>query len=202
MKILKRGAEAVIYLKNEHLVKERVKKSYRISEIDLKLRKERTRKEVRLMGEARRVGIDVPSIVSVNEKENKIIMEYLVGERLKEFFERADNKAKEIAKKLGNAVGTMHFNGIVHGDLTTSNMILKNNKVYFIDFGLGEFSRRIEDLATDLEVLREAFKSTHFKYLNVLWESFIKGYRQTNTNWEEVLKALENIEKRGRYIRR
>jgi len=96
----------------------------------------------------------------------------------------------------------MHKNGIVHGDLTTSNMILKNNKIYFIDFGLGEFSKRIENFAIDLSVLKEAFKSTHFKHLNLLWQSFIKGYKQTNDKSKEVLESLNEIEKRGRYVKR
>jgi Kae1-associated kinase Bud32 len=81
-------------------------------------------------------------------------------------------------------------------------MILKDDRIYFIDFGLGDFSKRIENQAVDLSVLREAFKSTHFKYLNILWESFIKGYKQTNNNFNKVLDTLNDIEKRGRYVKR
>ena len=99
-------------------------------------------------------------------------------------------------------MGLLHRNGIVHGDLTTSNMILKDDEVYFIDFGLGENTQRVESLATDLSVLKEAFKSTHFKYLNLLWNSFIEGYKRTNDNFNKVLETLNDIEKRGRYVRR
>ena len=201
MKIIKRGAEAVLYIEDNKLVKERIKKSYRISQIDEKLRRERTRKEVKLMTEARRAGIDVPRIISVNENNHKIVMEFIDGKRLKELLNETKERER-IAGKLGNIVGMMHKGGIVHGDLTTSNMIFKDDKIFLIDFGLGEFSNRIENMGTDLEVLKEAFKSTHFRYLNVLWESFIKGYRQTNTNWEKVLDSLEDIEKRGRYVKR
>jgi len=203
MKIIKRGAEAVIYLSNDNLIKERIKKGYRISEIDLKLRKERTRKEVKLMSEVRRIGVNVPNIIEVDEKSNKIVMKFIDGYRLKELLNETSAKIQEqLAEEMGKSVGLMHSNGIVHGDLTTSNMILKDKKIYFIDFGLGEFSKRIEDLATDLSVLKEAFKSTHFKHLSLLWQSFIKGYNQTNTKSEEVLGKLEEIEKRGRYVRR
>jgi len=203
MKIIKRGAEAVLFLDNDNLVKERVKKSYRIPKIDLELRKDRTRKEAKLISEARRCGLETPKIISIDEKDCKIVMDFIDGKRLKEFFnESNDEKRKEVSEMLGKDIGLLHKNGIVHGDLTTSNMILKENKIFFIDFGLGEFSKRIEDLATDLSVLKEAFKSTHFKYLNLLWQSFIKGYNQTNDKSKEVLESLEEIEKRGRYVKR
>ena len=203
MKIIKRGAEAVLYLENGQLVKERLKKSYRLPEIDVKLRKLRTRKEGKLLSEARRVGVETPKIFSIDEQGFKINMEFIDGKRLKEFFNDAnDVKRKKVAEDVGKLVGLLHNNGIVHGDLTTSNMILKDDKIYFIDFGLGEFSKRVEDLATDLSVLKEAFKSTHFKYLDLLWGSFIKGYKQANDNFNKVLDTLNNIEKRGRYVKR
>ena len=203
MRIIRRGAESIIYLDDSQLVKERIKKSYRLKEIDEKLRKLRTRKEAKLLNEAKRVGVETPKIFSVDEKGFKIIMEFIDGKRLKEFLNETDDKnRKGVAEELGKAVGLLHKNGIVHGDLTTSNMILKDDKIFFIDFGLGDFSNRIEDLATDLSVLKEAFKSTHFKYLDILWESFIKGYKLTNDKFNKVLDTLNDIEKRGRYVKR
>ena len=203
MKIIKRGAEAILYLENNHLVKERIKKSYRVSQIDEKLRKFRTRKEAKLISRAKRCGVKTPNIISVDENNFKINMEFIDGKRLKEFLNETDDKnRKETAEKLGKSIGLLHDHGIVHGDLTTSNMILKDNKIFFIDFGLGEFSRRIENQAVDLSVLKEAFKSTHFKHLNLLWESFIKGYKQKNDNFNKVLDTLNDIEKRGRYVKR
>jgi len=203
MKIIKRGAEAILYLQDKTLVKERVKKSYRLPQIDIELRSNRTKKEAKLISEARRCGISVPRIISVDEKNNKIIMDFVDGERLKEYLNETNDENRKIAaENIGISVGLLHQNGIVHGDLTTSNMILKGEKIFFIDFGLGEFSKRIENFATDLSVLKEAFKSTHFKYLNLLWENFIKGYKQTNRNFNKVLETLDNIEKRGRYVKR
>jgi len=149
MKIIKRGAEAILYLENEKLVKERIKKGYRLPQIDTELRINRTKKEARLISEARRCGISTPRIISTDEENNKIIMEFIDGKRLKEFFnETSDEERSRIAEKVGKSVGILHKNGIVHGDLTTSNMILKDGKVFFIDFGLGEFSKRIENLKT------------------------------------------------------
>jgi TP53 regulating kinase-like protein len=201
--IIKRGAEAVISLDDGRIVKDRIKKSYRLAQIDEKLRKQRTRKEASLLLQAKRAGINVPDVIGISEKDFKITMENIEGKRLKEFLNETDDKnRKSVAEIVGKSVGLLHKTGIVHGDLTTSNMILKNGNVYLIDFGLGYCSRRLENQAIDLSVFKEALKSTHYAYLNVLWESFIKGYRQTNDNFNKVLDALNGIEKRGRYVER
>lgn len=206
-KIIARGAEAVLYRERfdsqEALVKERIRKSYRLHEIDSELRLQRTRREARLLSEARRCGVITPKVFAVDEKGFKIIMEFVEGKRLKEFFNEVQEKeAADIAEKIGRQIGTLHGGGIVHGDLTTSNMILKEGKIYFIDFGLGEFSQRIENFATDLSVLKEAIKSTHFRRLDLLWSNIVKGYKSANLNSESVLKRMEEIEKRGRYAKR
>lgn len=206
-KIIARGAEAILYKEKadgqDALAKERVKKSYRLPEIDSELRLQRTKREARLLSEARRSGVLTPKVLEVDEKNRKIIMEFIGGKRLKEFFNEApEEKAADIAEKTGAQIALLHSGGIVHGDLTTSNMILKEGKIYFIDFGLGEVSQRIEDFATDLSVLKEALKSTHFARLELLWGNIVKGYKSANPNSEQVLKRMEEIEKRGRYAKR
>ena len=205
MQILYRGAESIIYLdtldKQQVLVKERIKKNYRIQQIDDKLRITRTRKEVKLLTEARKFGVWTPKILQVDEKNNKIIMEFIDGKRMKEFLNSTDvNTVKKICFQIGNLIGKLHSNGIVHGDLTTSNMLLKDDKIFFIDFGLGEFSKRIEDFGVDLNLLQEALKSTHFKILDVCWDSIIEGYKKENMDADKVLKQIEKIEKRARYM--
>ncbi|MEM5772912.1 MAG: KEOPS complex kinase/ATPase Bud32 [Candidatus Aenigmatarchaeota archaeon] len=205
--ILKQGAEAVLYLSEienkKVLVKERIKKNYRIDQIDIKLRKERTRKEVKLLTEARKVGVLTPKIFEVDYKNFKIVMEFIEGERLKEFFSRADEKTiKKISFEVGRLIGKLHSAGIIHGDLTTSNMILKDDQIYFIDFGLGFFSKKIEDQGVDLNLLFEALKATHFKILSLCWENIVKGYKQEYKNAEQVLKKVEEIEARARYAER
>lgn len=205
MDIIKRGAEAILYLDEyegaQILVKERIKKGYRIPELDMRIRSIRTRSEARLIEAARRCGVPAPIVFHVNDF--KIIMEYIKGKRLKEFFDRCnENDMKEIAYKIGRLCNRLHTNEIIHGDLTTSNMILRDNDIVFIDFGLGFFSRCAEDMATDLSVLKEAITSTHFMFLNIIWENIIEGYKQENPRAEEVLKTLAQIEKRGRYVKR
>jgi Kae1-associated kinase Bud32 len=207
MQIIKRGAEAILYLDNfedqQVLVKERIKKNYRINQIDESIRKTRTRGEVKLLTEARKVGVLTPKIFSVDEKNHKITMEFIGGTRIKELLYTADKKTvTKVCLEIGKLVGKLHSAGIIHGDLTTSNMILKENQIYFIDFGLGSFSKKIEDQGTDLNLLYEALKSTHFKILKLCWNNILKGYKQEYKDSDKVLKRIEDIEKRARYAKR
>jgi len=206
-KELFRGAESVIYLDRfddqQALVKERIKKTYRINQIDDRLRKIRTKEEVKLLTEARKIGVPTPKILHVDYENHRIIMEFLGGKRLKEFLMEADeNTIKSTCFEIGKLVGKLHAAGIVHGDLTTSNMILEKGQICFIDFGLGLFSKRIEDQGIDLNLLFEALRSTHFKILNISWENILKGYRQEYKNAEQVLKKVKEIENRARYVER
>jgi TP53 regulating kinase-like protein len=98
---------------------------------------------------------------------------------------------------LGENIAVLHQNDIIHGDLTTSNMILKNNKIYFIDFGLGFQSARIEDKAVDLHLLRQALESKHFKHWQTLFDAVLLGYKKLGN--EAVLLQLKKVESRGRY---
>jgi len=200
MKIIGRGAEAVLYMENGNLIKERIKKGYRTEEIDQRLRKRRTKLESKILSRARRVGVPTPSVF--NTGDYKIEMEFIEGERLKELLQKVSSKErKELALEIGQLVGKLHSSGIIHGDLTTSNMIFRD-KIYFIDFGLAFHSSSIEDQAIDLHLLHQAYQSTHFQNLEELWGFTVKGYKETFKGWEAVLKRLEQIRKRGRYTKR
>lgn len=204
MRVLKRGAEAILYLENEKvLVKERVKKNYRLDEIDSFLRKFRTRREVKLLREARKIGVCTPTIFEVDEKNGIIKMEFVDGILLKSYLEKEEKeKIEEVCVKVGRAIGKMHSFNLIHGDPTTSNMILKNSKIYFIDFGLGFFSNRIEDKAVDLRLLHDSINATHPKILEICWRNIIKGYKAEFKNAKEVLDRFEEIKKRVRYAKR
>ena len=118
----------------------------------------------------------------------------------------SEKKALNVCKKIGKSISKIHDIDIIHGDLTTSNMILKKknkkeNKVYFIDFGLSFHSHRIEDKAVDLHLLRQAFESKHFKRWDKYFKAVISSYKKSN-HARDVLKQLEKVEMRGRYKRK
>jgi len=219
------GAEAVIYRAERAIVKDRIKKSYRISALDTNIRLSRTKNEAKLLTAARRAGVLTPQILEVSETIIK--MENIEGELVKETLSKPASsdinasktninckagKASKLAYNIGQNIAKLHSAGIVHGDLTTSNMIVRNNEaepassditrakgeLVIIDFGLGFFSKRQEDYAQDLAVLKEALKSTHYEIFDSLWKNIISGYKWQDSN--NVFKVLESIEKRGRYI--
>jgi len=196
--IVAQGAEAILYREEDILIKERIKKGYRIKEIDEKLRKRRTRSEARLLREARRLGIAAPNVI--DESEFLIKMSFIRGERIKEILD--EDNYQDIGEKIAKAVVILHDHDIIHGDLTTSNMILKTNEIYFIDFGLGFHSNRVEDKAVDLYLLHQALESTHFNVLEEVWEIILKTYEENSKEAEKIIKTLAEIEKRGRYRKR
>jgi TP53 regulating kinase-like protein len=196
--IIQRGAEAIIYLRQGKVVKERIPKGYRIPELDRKIRKGRTRGEHKLMERARNEGVKVP--VTGIEGDFSLVMDRLEGDRLKDLLNSMERKERtEVCGKIGKMVAELHSGGIMHGDLTTSNMILSNGEVYLIDFGLGKFSEKVEDQAVDLFLLYEALKSTHFLFLEECWKGILKSYSRGYGRAKEVAKRIEKIKKRRRY---
>ncbi len=203
MEPFRRGAEAEIYrgkwLERQVIFKRRVPKGYRNEEIDQKLREARTKLEVKLIIEARALGLSTPIIFDVDTKESQITMEFIEGKRLKDVLPSVSDKEKiELCRRIGECAGILHKNDIVHGDLTTSNMILKDGKIYFIDFSLGEKSAEIEVKGVDLHLLMEAFESTHSEIIE-MFEHVLEGYKSVYDDGKKVIKKVKEIEKRGRY---
>jgi len=197
-RIIQQGAEAIILKDKNNIIKKRIKKSYRIQELDEKIRKLRTRSETKLLKKASEI-VSVPNISESDEKTKEIIMDFIEGKKLSDNLDKFSKKEQlKICKNLGKEVSKLHSKDIIHGDLTTSNMILKSDEIFFIDFGLGFISHKYEDKAVDLHLLRQALEAKHFKYWQDLFKKVIKGY----SNYKEskiVLERLKAVEKRGRY---
>ena len=203
VELLKRGAEAEIHLSEwrdrKVVIKKRIPKTYRKEEIDRRLREARTKLEAKLISEARGIGVSTPIIYDVDTMNSQIMMEYVEGERIKEALHHVDReKQQSLCIDIGRCVGKFHKNDLIHGDLTTSNMILKNNKIYFIDFSLGGKSKEIEAKGVDLHLLSEAFESTHSEILE-MFDYVLEGYQEEYDDAKTVIKKVKEIEKRGRY---
>ena len=197
MKIIKQGAEAIIKLSKNKIIKERIKKNYRIKEIDEKLRKFRTKRESNILKKA--VFVNVPKVYNTNEKDMIIEMEYIKGILLKDFLNKNNlNEILKISNMLGNNIAQLHDHEIIHGDLTTTNLILKDDKVYFIDFGLAFISHKSEDKAVDLYLLKQALTSSFPQISEQMFNIILQSYH-THKQHHEVLERLKKVEKRGRY---
>ncbi len=203
-KIIYQGAEAKIviseYLGRKVIQKKRLHKRYRIREIDEQLISSRTREEAKLIAAARRQGVAVPIIYDIDLKQGVITMEYLDGSRVKDIFNSLDEEdRKKLCYKIGESIAKLHNGDIIHGDITTSNMILYENRIHFIDFGLGEINSEIEAKGVDLHLLMEAIASTHARYIDS-FDYVMQGYQDFyKGDIAEIRKKIDEIIKRGRY---
>lgn len=196
-KIIAQGAEAKIILSNNLIIKDRVKKSYRLNQLDESIRRRRTKAEKKLLGRASKI-INTPKVLE-SQKDNQIVMEFIEGDRLSEHLNKFKSEAqKKTCEQIGKEIAKLHDADIIHGDLTTSNMILKQNKVYLIDFGLGFESLKNEDKAVDLHLLKQALEAKHFQNWEELWKEVEKGYKFSKKS-NQILEQLKKVESRGRY---
>jgi len=206
--LLKKGAEASLFLASWHgrkvIVKARLPKRYRPSELDAKIRGYRTTHEPQLMHEAKKAGVPTPTIFLVDMKNAAITMEFVEGKQVKQVLPHVSRKEQqELCAKIGVLIGKMHRRGVVHGDLTTSNMILTGEgKIFLVDFGLGEKNRELEARGVDLHLMKRALQSTHYKFSEDCFRNVMKGYSSLlgEENAEKVFEKIREIERRGRYV--
>jgi TP53 regulating kinase-like protein len=205
-RLLTKGAEAHLYLEEWYgyrvVRKHRVPKKYRVTQLDHALRYERTIREARLLNAARQAGVRTPIVFNINSEDATIIMEYIEGDRIKELlFTLSSKERQKLFRYIGEAVAKLHRSNLCHGDLTTSNMIVHKDQVYFVDFGLGSITRSIEEYGTDLHLLRRALISTHYGYWEECFEAFKEGYQHIFGGGSlTVFRKIMEIESRGRYI--
>ena len=201
MQLIKQGAEAKLYkttyIERESVVKERQRKKYREKSLDNKILKERIRTECTLLSKAKKAGVRAPVVYKVDLKKFAITQEFISGKTLKEELLEGNN-TKEICKKAGKEIGKMHSANLIHGDLTTSNIILHNNILVFLDFGLGAISSKIEDKAVDLLVFKKTFLATHYN-IEKQWKLIEEDYSKEFKQGKQVLIHLKDVEARARY---
>jgi len=194
-KLIAQGAEAKIFLEEDKILKNRFAKSYRIKEIDEKLRSFRTRREAKILKKLEAIYFSAPKLIKNDEREN-LIIEKINGRLVKDILEKSDYK--KMCNEVGEKIAILHNNSIIHGDLTTSNMVF-NKEIYFIDFGLSFFSEKAEDKAVDLHLLKEGLESKHYKIWEECFKCALDAYKKEAKNSYDTLKRLEVVEKRGRY---
>jgi len=185
-------------------MKRRLPKKYRVLALDEQIRAYRTIHEPQLMHEAKKAGVPTPTIYLVDAKNATIVMEYIEGEQVKRLLAKvSDDERQNLCRKMGELIGKLHKNGIVHGDLTTSNMIqTSEGKIFFVDFGLGEKTKELEARGVDLHLMKRALQSTHFQFAEKCFNAVIEGYASVLGAEEvkNVLDKIREIERRGRYI--
>ena len=202
MKLLKKGAEADVFLSlwnaKKAILKIRKEKTYRNPILDKKIRKQRTIKESEIISQVKSFGITTPLIYFVDVNKCSILMQYIDGKLVRDMDEKTIEKT---CFQIGKIVGILHKNGIMHGDLTTSNFILLKNKLVLIDFGLANRTEKPDDHAIDLRLFKEILNSAHANILKESWNNFLKGYSKSigKKYCKKIIKLVAVIESRGRY---
>ena len=186
----RQGAEAVVTVADDQVIKRRVPKSYRHPGLDARLRRERTVAEARLTGEARRHGVPTPVVRDVDVAEATLTLAR-VGDR-----DLAADLTPARARTVGEHLATLHRTGVVHGDPTVRNVRIGGDRLYLIDFGLGYHSGHVEDHAMDCHVFGGSVRGTAADPDAVL-SAFERGYADAGD--DGVLARLRKIEDRGRY---
>ena len=211
-RLLHKGAEASLFFGHwfgkDAIFKQRIPKTYRIEQIDRQLRLSRTLNEARALIKVKTYGINVPQVFEIDVDSSTIIMKFINGMKLKDTISHLDHPTRtRYFFKIGVFISRLHQNGQIHGDITTSNIIISPNKdLFLIDFGLHEYSDSIEDKSVDLHLFKRVLISSHGKYFNECFNPFLEGYRseylKNNSNqYNQIIQNIKVIESRGRYIK-
>ncbi|XVE73089.1 hypothetical protein DITRI_Ditri11bG0089700 [Diplodiscus trichospermus] len=207
--LVKQGAEArvfeSVFVGKRSIIKERFSKKYRHPFLDSKLTLKRLNAEARCMTKARRLGVSTPVLYAVDPVLHTLTFEYVEGPSVKDIFLEfglkgvVQERLNDIATQIGDAIGKLHDGGLVHGDLTTSNMLIRNgtNQLVLIDFGLSFTSTLPEDKAVDLYVLERALVSMHSSCGNVM-DLILAAYKKTSRQWSSTFNKLAQVRQRGR----
>jgi TP53 regulating kinase-like protein len=202
LKLLKKGAEADIYITSwngqNSVLKIRKKKDYRVRSLDTRIRTLRTIREAKMISETKSFGIITPLVYFVDEKKCKIYLQFIPGKLIRDL---PPKQIVKTCKEIGKIVGILHKNGVMHGDLTTSNFILSRKGLAILDFGLSQKTDKIDDFAIDLRLFKEVLNSAHASVVDNAWTLFIQGYQKIlgKNMTEKIINQVLIIEKRGRY---
>jgi TP53 regulating kinase-like protein len=205
--LVRTGAEAALYQATWHgiqvMKKVRLPKPYRLPQLDRDLRRSRTIHEAQLLSDAKRAGVSTPLLYHVDVAHATLVMEYVDGPRVKELLPNLPcGERRLLCYRIGGLIGRLHGAGIIHGDLTTSNMIQRpNDRIVFIDFGLAEYSTAVEKRGVDIHLLKRALESTHYRHAKACYAAILTGYAHeaSPAQAKDVVTRVREISRRGRY---
>ncbi len=188
MKLFRSGAEASISIEGSTVIKQRLVKEYRHPDLDSRLRLERARREYKVLS---KTNVLVPKVLSFDEESCSLVMEFIDGPALVDVL---DASCVSVYMPLvARSVRQLHDEGIIHGDLTTSNMLVRGQEIVLIDFGLAQFSSSLEDIAVDLQVIYQSLSGRHPD--TGAWDVFIREYAPSS----ELLQRFSVVRSRGKY---
>ena len=207
-RLLYRGAEADVIRGEwqglDAVFKVRRPLRYRLPVLDEAIRRQRTLREAEMIHQAKRAGVEAPYLFDVDMPSSTLVMEYVHGARVKDLVGTADEGGLQaLFYEFGRDAARLHAAGIMHGDLTTANVVRRDEGLVFVDFGLSVHTERLEDHAVDLRLIKETLAGAHAGVAGKAMEALTRGYAAVlgEARSLAVLKQLRSIERRGRYAR-
>jgi TP53 regulating kinase-like protein len=204
--ILALGAESIIFKTQRwnqtFALKWRKAKPYLLEQIDFLLRKTRTNRECKTLTLARELGVRTPAVYSVDLDNYTILMDFIEGTQFKILVERLSQKElATLCRRFGQSIAALHQGEVVHGDPTTSNVIVdRKSRLWLIDFGLSEMNATVEMKGVDLHLIRRALETTHWDKQEIMLDATIEGYIDIlGADAEGSLLRMKEIRERGRY---
>lgn len=207
-RLLYRGAEADVIRGRwqglDAVFKVRNPLPYRLPVLDESIRRQRTLREAELIHQAKEAGVEAPYIFDVDVPGSTLVMEFVEGVRVKDLLTaRSQGQVKALFEEFGRDTARLHAAGIMHGDLTTANVVRRGGSLVFIDFGLSTRTERLEDHAVDLRLIKETLVGAHPSISEEAFAALSGGYSSVlgSTRTRAVFRQLRGIERRGRYAR-
>jgi TP53 regulating kinase-like protein len=151
---------------------------------------------------SRSLGVPTPAVYSVDLDNHTIMMDFIEGTQFKEIAGKVPkHELVSFSREFGRLIANLHIGNIVHGDPTTSNVIVdKNNKLWLVDFGLSEMNATIETKGVDLHLIQRALETTHWDLQETMLEATLEGYSEVyGGETEPVFTRMKEIRERGRY---
>jgi TP53 regulating kinase-like protein len=204
--MLARGAESIIFKIEQwgqsYVLKWRQSKSYLLNEIDTQLRRARINRECKMLTFSRTLGVPTPAVYSVDLHNHTILMDFIDGTQFKQLAGQVPTpELISMCHEFGQLIALLHSGNVVHGDPTTSNVIVDNDaKLWLVDFGLSEMNATLETKGVDLHLIHRALETTHWDLQETMLESTLEGYINVQgDSAEPVLSRMKEIRERGRY---
>ena len=204
--VLAKGAESVIYKIEQwgfpFVLKWRQGKSYLLKDIDSQLRKSRTSRECKMLTISRSLGVPTPAVYSVHLDEHMILMDFIPGTQFKQLAGQITrSNLTSLSNRFGQLIALLHEGNVVHGDPTTSNVIVdENSRMWIIDFGLSEMNATTEMKGVDLHLIHRALETTHWDLQETMLDAALEGYVEIlGKAAEPILSRMKEIRERGRY---